>query len=230
LKRCYVTDNFLADPHEERTRALAAQYSAVEHRGLDYAGIAPAPDQAAEQRVRDVLGVSGGAFTTFWRRYLPSENPATFVHNDCQIGAFSGILFLSPPEHCKGGVAFWRHRLYGWEVQPAYGVVEQFGEKSDNAAFWDRIKDEGLEEARWEMVDYVPMQFNRMVLFDSKRYHSRYPKAIGGTSPGDCRLIKTFFWMPDPPLPGNLASATVICKGCGEAELGCLCRDEKRGA
>lgn len=228
MKRCHVIDNFLPDPNAERARALEAPFHDVEHRGLDYAGISPCPDPLVEARVRQTLGVIGGEFTTFFRRYVPGENPATFIHNDSQIGVFSGILFLSAPEHCRGGLAFWRHRLYGWETQPEKGVVETFGEV-DSPAFWNRIKDEGFDEPRWEMVDYVPMEFNRLVLFPSGRYHSRYPKEVPGKDLTDCRLIKTFFWLPGDT-EAELAERYGRCAGCGALGGDCYCRDEKRDA
>lgn len=200
MKRSIIIDDFLDDPHTERKRALQGKYDDVLHRGLYYPGISPHADDETENRIRRRLNLSGGAFQSFFRMYLPGMDQHTFIHNDCQIGVISGILFLTHPADCKGGLAFWRHRLYGWETQPGPGVLERFGEK-DTQAFWEKIKVEGHEAERWEMVDYAAMEFNRMVLFDSARYHSRWPKEELAPDAHHCRLIKVFFWMPDKDAP-----------------------------
>lgn len=199
--RCLVVDNFLADAEEERGRALASDFQTEEHRGLDYPGIALAPAPELEERIRGLLSLQGGDFTSFYRRYLPSEKQGTFIHNDCHIGDVSGILFLSRPEHCFGGLAFWRHRLYGWEQQPPNeDAIRHLGLR-DTPELWESVHKDGLEEERWQMVDYWRMDFNRLVLFRSDRYHSRYPKATTGSGPEDCRLIRTFFLKGATPCP-----------------------------
>lgn len=193
----HVVENFLKDPISERDRALAATYSPICHNGLNYQGIAMTTDEASENKLRLLCGTNGGVFETFWRRYLADEESETFIHNDIEIGHHSAILFLNSPEQCKGGVAFWRHKLYGWHRQPTAQELEVRG-LEDTKEFWQSLYQDGFHEKKWEMVEYVPMAFNRLVLFDSNLFHSRYPKRAFGTDIHSARLIKTFFFMrPD---------------------------------
>jgi hypothetical protein len=200
MKRVLIIDNFLKEPDAEWVRARNSDFKDIEHRGLDYPGIAEVSDPRSEDRIREIIGQKGGRFTTIFRRYLPTEKPVTFIHNDCQLGLFSAILFLTRPDHARGGVAFWRHRLYGWEGQPAAAELAPRGLR-DTPALWESVHQDGFDEFKWEMVDYVPVQFNRLIIFLSSRYHSRYPKEATGETPDMCRMIKTFFFQPEAACP-----------------------------
>jgi hypothetical protein len=192
MKVC-VIDNFLADPMAEREKALAASYVPVNHNGIDYRGIALTEDVENRERIAKTLGIeANGDWTTFWRRNLEGEASETYIHSDAMIGDYSAILYLSLPEHCRGGTAFWRHKLYGWYMQPTLEEVEALG-LDDTPALWDSVYQDGFIEKKWEMVDYVPMAFNRLIIFHSKRFHSRYPKESFGGAVSDGRLIKVFF-------------------------------------
>lgn len=180
----------------EREKALSAEYKPIEHNGLKYRGIALTDDPDAQGRIAQTLGISPTAqWTTFWRRNLAGEQSETFIHSDILIGQFSAILYLSLPEHCKGGTAFWRHKLYGWQVHPTGQEIAEKG-LDDTKELWDSVYQDGFIEKKWEMVDYVPMAFNRLVIFHSPRFHSRYPKESFGADLNDGRLVKVFFYKP----------------------------------
>lgn len=186
-----VVNNFFKDPMAERKAALAAEYSQIEHNGLQYSGISPCSDNSSFKRIEKLLGTKLPVRECIYRRYLPEYKNETHIHNDCLIATFTGIVFLTPPEHCKGGLAFWKHRALGWKAQPTAEDVASFGFKND--AYSLQVYQDGFDEDRWEMIDYVPMAFNRLVLFWGPMYHSRYPKDPPGTGMDDCRLIKVFF-------------------------------------
>lgn len=193
--KTFVIDDFLKDPYGERERALAASYDTITHRDITYRGISLTKDPESEARIAQFLGFKDGQWEVFWRRYLENEENETYIHNDVLIGQYTGILFLSKPEDCKGGLAFWKHKLYGWAAHPPMQEVAARGLK-DTQELWDSVFQDGFDESKWEMIDYVPMYFNRLVLFWSPRFHSRYPKKAFGTEIGNARLIKTFFVFP----------------------------------
>src|SRR5574337_225264 len=119
-----IIDNFLLDPIGERERALAATYETIEHRELTYRGISLTDDEDSRAKIANLLGFSGeGEWEVFWRRYLQDEKNETYIHNDVLIGSFTAILFLNLPEQCKGGTAFWMHKLYKWALQDRKSVV-----------------------------------------------------------------------------------------------------------
>lgn len=198
-----VIDDFLADPMAERNRALAAEFKRETHNGLTYRGIAKTQDPENTERLEKILGYGKAKeVIAMWRRYLASEESETYIHSDVQIGTFTAILYLSLPEQCKGGIAFWRHRTYGWHQQPAVELLTHQGLR-DTPELWDSVWKDGMDEFKWEMTDYVPIHFNRMVIFYSPRFHSRYPKKSFGTDISNSRLIKTFFLKYDELKPQN---------------------------
>jgi hypothetical protein len=73
----------------------------------------------------------------------------------------------------------------------------------DTPELWENVHKDGFDSFKWEMVDYVPMYFNRLILFLSVRYHSRFPKEPTGNDPATCRMIKTFFYYPEKESAGG---------------------------
>lgn len=203
MKAYIAIDNFLADPMKERERALAARYQEVSHNGVRYRGIARTEDLEVQARLDEIIagpGARASESTCFWRRYLAGEASETFIHSDVQIGHFTAILYLSLPEHCKGGLAFWRHRTYGWHAHPDPKSLAVQGLR-DNEALWKSVHEDGFDEFKWELWEYAPIYFNRLVIFSSPSFHSRYPRQAFGTELGNSRLIKTWFLKYDKAKP-----------------------------
>lgn len=191
----YVQENWLKDPKAEREKALKALYKTVEHNGLNYRGIAETEDQEQFESFKKLLGFEDGKFTCFWRRYLQDEENETFIHSDVEIGTYTGILFLNEPEQCYGGTAFWKYKQYGWSQHPTQRDLDFLGLK-DKPELWKRLLDDGHDQDYWEMIDYAPMAFNRLIVFPSVEFHSRWPKRSFGSSVTDGRLVKVFFFTP----------------------------------
>lgn len=190
--KVWVHDDFLISPHGEREKALAGNYRAIDHNGLLYNGICETEDPESVARIEQMTENKFSEVRTIYRRYIAEEVKETYIHSDVMIGTFTGILFLNPPEQCSGGTAFWKHREYGWEHHPTPHQLQAAGlENTDD--LWKRIHQEGFDESKWELTEMVPMRFNRLILFWSPRYHSRYPQVSFGTNLNDARLIKVFF-------------------------------------
>lgn len=190
-----VRNNFLADPKAERERALAAVYETIQHNGLTYRGMSEQAEGPECAEIRAILGFHRGKIVTGYRRYLADEENETYIHSDANIAKWTAVLYLNEPDQCQGGTAFWRYRPYNWVGLPtAEGLAAQGLE--DEPSLWDRVLADGHDERKWEMHNYVPLGWNRLILFDSRLFHSRYPKRSFGTSVADARLIKLFFITP----------------------------------
>lgn len=190
--RVHVIENFMEDPIAEREKALASTYKTVEHNGLNYRGISLQEDKESYEKIQKVFGFEKVTFECFYRRYMAGEENETYIHNDSNISTITGVLFLNEPSQCRGGTAFWKHKLYGWDCQPTKEEIEAKGLR-DTKELWDKVYQDGFEEFKWQMTDYVPLAFNRLILFGGKRFHSRYPKEAFGTEIGNARLVKVFF-------------------------------------
>jgi hypothetical protein len=179
----FVIDNFLKLPELERERALKRKYKTHEHNGVKYRGIALTEDLRNLHRIENLVDAKFKEHTIYYRRYLEREENETYIHSDILIGTVTAILYLNP--ECKGGTAFWRHKTHGFDHH------ENREDRDD--AFWKQIYEDGFHEDRWEMTQLVEMKFNRLLLFHSPMYHSRYPKQSFGKKLSNSRLVKVFF-------------------------------------
>ncbi|MGI0034284.1 MAG: DUF6445 family protein [Nitrososphaera sp.] len=109
------------------------------------------------------------------------ELPNNWVHADRGYGSLAAVLYLSLPEHCTGGTAFWRHRS-GIDRLPA-----EAGDEHQAVRDFVRI-------SRWRQTQVVPMAFNRLILYPTQLFHSRWPFQAFGTGPQDGRLIAVGFY------------------------------------
>ena len=99
---------------------------------------------------------------------------------------YSGILYLSPAEHARGGTDFFRHRPTGLDRVPTtdLGLLESgFGDVNDLV---ERVVNaDTLKPARWEKTMTVPMRFNRLVLFSPWLFHNAAPGSAAAGRTGD---------------------------------------------
>lgn len=190
--RYIIIDSFFDDPQAEREAALRAAYKDIEHDGIVFPGMALTQDPVSIEKIRQALSAPPPvAANITYRTYTPDieEKQATFIHNDSNIGTISAVAFLAEDEH--SGLAFWKHKETGWLGQP---TVEQMGGRADTPELWHRIHEEGKDPSKWELLEVVPMKFNRCVVFASHFYHSRWPREPIGSDINHSRLIKVFFY------------------------------------
>lgn len=182
-----------------RKCALEADYETVVHLGTPWTGIAPIePGESFELKKEDIFWleaekIMGVALERsgfgFFRINRKTDKPPTYVHADDEISKYSAILYLTPPLFPQSGTAFWRHRKTGMVHWPERHHLEHFG--MDDA---QQFIDDGMDQTKWEMLRLVEAQPNRLLIFQSRLFHSRYPYFGWGDNPKNARLIvATFF-------------------------------------
>jgi hypothetical protein len=125
------------------------------------------------------------------RLTLAGAKGASGVHIDPCF--YSGILYLSLPQHARGGTDFFRHKPTGLERVPADDLgLARSGFADVNALVEQVVNADTLKPARWEKVMTVPMRFNRLILFSPWLFHNSAPGF--GTSGDDGRLVKLLFF------------------------------------
>ena len=116
------------------------------------------------------------------------------VHVDASH--WSGILYLSKPEDCKGGTEFYKHIPSNTDRAP-YNDAEakaKFGATSAKQWTADILENDTNDDSKWEMTMQVPMRFNRLVLLRPWLWHTAGESF--GTTLEDSRLIYLLFFGP----------------------------------
>lgn len=182
-----MIDNFLFYAEHRRVQALDAKFTPVDAGGLIFPGISPL-------KTNDILSMPladarWAKATEFFRCTLAGDVLPTFIHNDTAMAKKTGILYLNPERTCKGGTAFWKHRESGLVAHPSDEELEALG----GPQYIEKLRADGLDESKWEQVGLIDMAWNRLLLFDSRLWHSPYPRAGWGNSIETGRLIQVYF-------------------------------------
>ncbi|OAO01912.1 DUF6445 family protein [Parasphingorhabdus sp.] len=197
LPSLLVLDDFIADPRAARSAALALDYDPDNKHG-NYPGhisTKPLDIQGLGERICDIINVPVKAAPNtshlHCRVTLKGDKGRSGVHIDPAF--YSGILYLSLPEHCKGGTEFFRHKRTGLERVPTDPLmINKSGYGDINALIEDVVNKDTNHPARWSKVMTVPMRFNRLILFSPWMFHNSGPAF--GTTPENGRLVNLMFF------------------------------------
>jgi hypothetical protein len=188
-----VIDNFYANSIETRDYVLTQEFKV---RG-NYPG--QRTQSFANQHLKDIIQEYvlpyGGKITDF-----PMPNETNKDNNNIYNGAFqyttsrdrswvhidgfnnwAGVLFLTPDAPLSGGTAF--YKFYDGTS------CKQDMEILDNKTETDKFSQ---DLTKWQMVDNVGNVFNRLILFNSNRFHMS--QDYFGDSKENGRLFQVFFF------------------------------------
>ena len=191
-----IVDDFFNDPQDVRDQALSDDYPEVEAhltfpgRNSSTAFLPTGLDQMMSKLAAEALigcrrpEVSHGKF-----RITQQGDPSRYlVHVDPSYLSWVGVIYLSLPEHCRGGTAFYRHRALNSDRTPPQAVLQQRGFSSIAAL----LQQDGQEPDRWDHIMTVPMRFNRLVFYRPWMWHSAADAF--GRSKTDARLVYLLFF------------------------------------
>ncbi len=194
-----VVDDFLSHPERMRSDALALDYPHLQ---------GPFPGRNSLQRL-ELPGLAEAVMGLTGERLKPLDPPMS--HMKCRLtlasdpadaqvhidpGYWSGILYLSRSQDCRGGTRFFRHRRSGTERAPlTQAECEAMGFPDAKAMQAHMIERDGRIPSAWEQVMEVPMRFNRLVLLRPWLWHTASPGF--GDSAQNGRLIYVMFFQPD---------------------------------
>ncbi len=106
---------------------------------------------------------------------------------------WSGILYLSKPEDCRGGTDFFRHKATGMDRAPLSNAEAQaFGHASAADMTHSILARDTMDPAAWELSMRVPMRFNRLILLRPWLWHTA-GEAFGDTIENG-RLVYLMFF------------------------------------
>ena len=171
-----IVDDFLDNAHALRAASLRLTYP-------PQAGMFPGRNSAerididglAEQCSRLVgeplQGMPPPQAHAKSRITLATDQGKAKVHVD---GAhWSGILYLSKPEDCRGGTEFFRHLPSNTDRAP-YNDAEAaaLGFPSAKGMVDEILDRDSLDDTKWELTQRVPMRFNRLLLLRPWLWHT----------------------------------------------------------
>lgn len=191
-----IVDDFINNPEALRKAALELNYGkmsgAFPGRNSDERININGLDQQVSRLVGEPLrGQPAPQSHGKSRLSLASDKGTAKVHVD--PAHWSGILYLSRPEDCRGGTEFFRHLPTGTERAP-YDDEEaaSYGYASAKEMVRGILDVESSIESKWEMTMRVPMRFNRLILLRPWLWHT------AGESFGDTlengRLVYLMFF------------------------------------
>jgi hypothetical protein len=172
-----IVDDFLSNAHELRDAALRLTYpeqdgafpgrNSLER--IEVGGLA----QKASELVREPLKpISPPQSHAKFRITMAQDKGRARVHIDS--GAhWSGILYLSRPEDCRGGTEFFRHRRTNTDRAPINAAERAaLGYASSQEMYRDIIEQDSNDDSKWELTMRAPMRFNRLVLLRPWLWHT----------------------------------------------------------
>lgn len=212
-----VIDDFYDAPHRVREIALAARYTG-RLRGA-YRGEDSRERWLAAGQLERIAGLLASPLfyaeslcTGRFRAAFEGDEPRHHIHVDaqsCLVVAqedwidYSALIYLSLPEHARGGTSFWRHRDTGWLRCAPASELARHGLELQR----DFHLDQGHDTTRWEPWQRIDMRFNRLVLFRADLWHSADPGF--GRTRAEARLTQNFPFIAGEP-PATLRHRTDI--------------------
>jgi hypothetical protein len=178
-----VIDNFYENPMEIRNFALKQEFKPAEYypgiRTKSFANI------NIKNKIQEILYPFGGKITDFNYKgdngsfQLATSHDRSWIHSDSKYTNWAGIVYLTPDAPINSGTSFYKH------IQ---GVSNSNETKVTNID----LGNSGRDRSKWQLIDSVGNIFNRLVLFNSTRYHSS--NDYFGTDLYDGRLFQVFFF------------------------------------
>lgn len=192
-----MIDDFLANPDAARGAALGLEYDPEGKHG-NYPGLLsnrPLVIPGLEEQVGALIGrplvPAPGTSHNHCRLTLRRDRGLSGVHVDPCF--YSGILYLSKPEDCRGGTDFFRHRRTGLDRVPdREDQMLAAGYADPNRLIEEVVNADTLKPAKWERSFTAPMRYNRLILFSPWLFHN---SAAGfGDRAENGRLVHLMFF------------------------------------
>ena len=191
-----IVDDFLENAAALRDAALRLTYPEQEgafpgRNSLERINIEGLAEEASRLVGEPLKPISPPESHAKCRLTLARDTGRAKVHVD--HSHWSGILFLSRPEDCRGGTEFFRHRATGTDRAPdSLEAVRALGFDSYEAMHREIIEKDSTDDSAWEMIMQVPMRFNRLLLLRPWLWHTAGPAF--GDRPQNGRLVYLMFF------------------------------------
>jgi hypothetical protein len=179
-----IIDNFYDDPYEVRKIALHEEYNSKKYypgmRSKSFASI------DIKNKIQSYIETFAGKIIEFplykcdnGSFQYATSNDRTWIHTDSENMNWGGIVFLTPDAPIKSGTTFYKY---------CNGIMNNEERILTNTEYKSSCRD----NSKWEIVDQVGNIFNRLILFNSARFHAS--TEYFGDNIHNSRLFQVFFF------------------------------------
>lgn len=192
----FVIDDFLNNADAVREEALGLTYNVPgRYPGLNSTekirleGLEQVVSALVHQPVHAPWGPDYSHLSC--RLSLASDDQPARIHVD--ESHWTGVLYLSRNEDCRGGTEFYRHIPTGTDRVPMdIKDLNALGYSSYKEMEEEILNKDALDRSKWELTVSVPARFNRLVLIQPHYWHTAGPGF--GSSVEDGRLVYLMFF------------------------------------
>lgn len=188
----YIVDDFVENPLALRGKVLEGPFEDIDWRGAKYTNVNHRNVPDVEAELSRFCGFAIDPVMRFVRLNLEGEMPHNFVHSDQIEAKYAALLYLNTNTQASGGTALWKHKELGFDRMPTQDEAEDLNENPD--ALRQRIEADWSDKDKWEMAGFAGMKFNRLILYPSACFHSRYPWEGFGKNSSNGRLVYVYFF------------------------------------
>lgn len=199
LKDIYIIDDFYENPNVIRDFALKSKYLKFPD-DSNYPGFESENSFFAEDhktRFKNLINKEIVIKPNKWiygkfRYNIESALSYSDIHIDSPDWA--AMIYLTKDEDCIGGLGIYKHKNTGLiEVPSREEEFEKFGCENFRDFDLKYVSLDTKNPGAWELINMIPMKFNRLVLFKgSKYFHSITDKF--GSNIDNARLTHSFFF------------------------------------
>jgi hypothetical protein len=179
-----------------RKEVIADGFTTVRHTdGLEYKGT---NRRQYPGFFIDMAAASGHAIMpklSCFRLSLKSERPHSDVHADQVESPYAAVLYMNP-DPAPGGTMFYRHRATGLYGMPTIEDMKAAGikTKKEQVKFGQSLQEDAKGLKHWDMHSLSGARWNRLIMYRSNLWHSRWPLDSYGKTPDTGRLIWVCFF------------------------------------
>lgn len=192
-----VIDDFHPTPVAISKVAQGLNYGPQEWKGHTYNGIGLGySPEGAYGYLGAIFGCPVKPKLEYFRLGTKSEPTTTYIHADSICAKYAAVWYLSEaPKDVIAGTAFWRHKESGLTALPTReALAEKLGGDDKVDPFVAGLNTDGNDESKWDLVGLVGQKFNRIAIYPTNLFHSRYPKDAWGEGVADGRIVWTTFF------------------------------------
>ncbi len=192
-----IIDDFHPTPVAISKVAKGLNYGPQEWKGHTYNGIGLGySPEGAYGYLGAIFGMPVKPKLEYFRLGTKTEQPTTYIHVDTICAKYAAVWYLSePPAGIIAGTAFWRHKESGLSALPTReALAEILGGDDKVDPFVAQLNTDGNDESKWDLIGLVGQKFNRIAIYPTNLFHSRYPKDAWGENAEDGRVVWTTFF------------------------------------